>query len=391
VAETPAGDSSSAAVNNNSIANAIDLSDRSRFGLVSDADAANVADRYATSVKLTATMAGTGIDSDYVKVYLRAGEKLVMDIDGGIDGGGAATSTNTQITLRDAAGVSLASNNTAAVTLGGGGSTSTGDPYLEYTASADGFYYVQVNNPTAGDVGDYELWLSIDNPVTGNMGFDYTILDNGINETTHVDVYRSLGSTIAGTAADEILLGGNNDDTLQANAGNDVLLGNGGADTLLGGDGADHLEGGADNDTLDGGAGNDILYGGAGNDLLTGGAGADVFAWTLADRGAAGSPAADTVFDFDTAAGSDRLDLRDLLVGEITSGVNANLDSYLHFEKSGADTVVHISSTGGFSGGYSAGAADQQITLAGVDLVTGFPDDNAIITDLLSKTKLITD
>ncbi|MDA8255323.1 MAG: type I secretion C-terminal target domain-containing protein [Betaproteobacteria bacterium] len=103
----------------------------------------------------------------------------------------------------------------------------------------------------------------------------------------------------------------------------------------------------------------------------------------------------DTIADFDIAlpaSGGDILDLRDLLVGESHSGSSpGTLDDYLHFEISGTDTIVHISTSGGFSGGFNAALDDQLITLSGVDLVTGFANDNAIITDLLSKSKLITD
>ena len=146
---------------------------------------------------------------------------------------------------------------------------------------------------------------------------------------------------------------------------------------------------------MNGGNGNDTLIGGTGNDSLTGGAGSDVFRWELADQGTVGAPATDTITDFSTAlpaAGGDILDLRDLLVGESHSGSSpGTLDTYLHFEKLGANTIVHISSTGGFSGGFNAALDDQKITLTGVDLVTGFASDNAIITDLLSKSKLIAD
>ena len=74
-----------------------------------------------------------------------------------------------------------------------------------------------------------------------------------------------------------------------------------------------------------------------------------------------------------------------------TGTLPGNLDDYLHFEKIGSNTVVHVSTSGGFSAGYSAAAQDQIITLSGVDLVTGFANDNAIITDLFTKSKLITD
>jgi hypothetical protein len=52
---------------------------------------------------------------------------------------------------------------------------------------------------------------------------------------------------------------------------------------------------------------------------------------------------------------------------------------------------MSISSTGGFSGGYASGKVDQQITLAGVNLVGSFTSDNQVITDLLQRGKLLTD
>ena len=140
------------------------------------------------------------------------------------------------------------------------------------------------------------------------------------------------------------------------------------------------------------GDGADTLIGGKGNDTLTGGLGADTFKWNLADQGTSASPASDTITGFDLVANSDKLDLRDLLVGESHSGtLPGNLDDFLHFEKVGTNTVVHVSSTGGFAAGYAAGIEDQTITLASVDLVGTFTNDNAIITSLLMNNKLITD
>jgi hypothetical protein len=57
----------------------------------------------------------------------------------------------------------------------------------------------------------------------------------------------------------------------------------------------------------------------------------------------------------------------------------------------GANTIVHISNNGGFSNGFSPTKDVQRITLTGVDLVTGFADDQAIIQNLLTNNKLITD
>jgi surface adhesion protein len=171
-------------------------------------------------------------------------------------------------------------------------------------------------------------------------------------------------------------------------------MGGSASSTHNGGAGNDYISGGSGNDSIDGGSGNDTLLGGSGNDTLTGGLGADVFKWELADRGTPGSPAIDTVTDFDSAANGDKLDLRDLLVGESHAGTDpGNLANYLHFETSGGSTVVQISSSGGFSGGYNAGATDQRIVLNNIDLTGGgmLSADQQIIQDLLNKGKLITD
>jgi hypothetical protein len=148
----------------------------------------------------------------------------------------------------------------------------------------------------------------------------------------------------------------------------------------------------ASNDILTGTAGDDRLIGGAGNDTLTGGLGADVFAWKLGDQGLPGTPAVDRITDFNTVANGDKLDLRDLLQGENHASGTGNLGNYLHFEKAGADTIVRVSSSGGFSSGYSAANENQTIVLQGVDLSAGgLTTDQLIIQDLLNKGKLQTD
>ena len=120
-----------------------------------------------------------------------------------------------------------------------------------------------------------------------------------------------------------------------------------------------------------------------------------VYATALADRGVKGNPATDTVTDFDAApfgSGGDVLDLRDALSNEShTAGSTGNLSSFLHFEQSGSDTVVRISTTGGFSGGYVPNQEDHTILLQGVDLIGGFSTDQQVIQDMLNKGKLITD
>jgi Ca2+-binding RTX toxin-like protein len=323
-------------------------------------------------------------DLDYVKVALFAGERIFIDIDNQTQG------MNAFVEYFDSNGVLQ----TFAVTTTG---TGTGQaPAGYFTAPNDGEFFIRLQSAGTGTASntDYNLLVTMDNvqgPLYEAGQFDYTITENGATSTATADVFHVSGNTINGTDADEILIGGGGNDILRAGAGNDVLIGGAGNDQLYGGSGADRLEGGIGNDLLDGGSGNDILIGGAGNDTLTGGLGADVFKWSLADAGTTGAPAQDVITDFDTVAGGDKLDLRDLLQGEIGSGVGANLGNFLHFEKVGSDTVLHISHTGAFSSGFNATQETQVITLNNVDLVTGFADDQAIIQNLISNNKLITD
>ncbi len=365
---------------NNTQARAYEIA-RSQFGQVSPADAAYVGNSALASFKWTGRIDDTmgtplATDQDFLKVYLYAGEKIILDIDGADGGktniGPDPNAVDTELRFYDANGTLLAQNDDASPNVGGLGSVKSGyhgnslDSYVEYSVASDGYYYIDVtafNNNVNGivqDDGNYQLWVSIQPTATPHLSsFDYTVSDGTASDIGHVAVTTVSGSSITGGSADEILIGSRG------------------------------------NDTLNGGDGKDILVGGAGGDQLTGGAGADVFAWSLADRGSAGSPAVDTVTDFDTLAAGDRLDLRDLLQGESHSGTNVgNLENYLHFEKSGTNTIVHVSSAGAFDSGDSpatiASYEDQTIIMQAVDLTVA-GSDQQIIQDLLTKGKLHTD
>ncbi len=86
-------------------------------------------------------------------------------------------------------------------------------------------------------------------------------------------------SSGSGTQLDDLILGGDEGDTLEGGEGNDCIYGAGGDDHLFGGAGHDELHGGPDDDTLDGDplltTGIDRLFGEDGNDTLAGGPGAD--------------------------------------------------------------------------------------------------------------------
>ncbi|WP_298398844.1 retention module-containing protein [uncultured Azonexus sp.] len=261
------------------------------------------------------------------------------------------------------------------------------------------------------DTGDYSYRPSATMTGTAQEIVGFTLVDGDGDQATGqltMNVSRNpggeidgttAGNTINGTSGNDIINGMAGDDTIYGLDGNDKLSGGAGVDRLYGGAGNDILSGGAGNDILDGGAGNDVLWGGAGNDNLTGGLGADTFAWGLGDRGTGGSGrAVDTITDFDVrafASGGDRLDLRDLLVGE-NSG---NLQNYLDFDTTSqaGNTIIRISSTGAFSSGnYSSGSEDQRIVLEGINIRTDLglannASDNQIINELISRGKLVTD
>ena len=240
---------------------------------------------------------------------------------------------------------------------------------------------------------------SLANTITGTTGNDAIAGfsgDDTLSGGAGSDIIKGGAGVdnIDGGDNNDQLYGGDDNDTILGGAGNDLLFGDAGNDNLQGGDNNDTLRGGAGNDTLDGGTGNDILIGGAGNDVLTGGIGSDVFKWEFADQGLKGSPATDTITNFDiapAASGGDVLDLRDLLTAENHVTGTGNLASYLHFEKSGANTVVHVSSSGEFAAGFDASKDVQTITLTGVDLIGTYINDQQVIQNLLTNNKLITD
>ncbi|MFT6756806.1 MAG: Ca2+-binding RTX toxin-like protein, partial [Chitinophagales bacterium] len=228
-----------------------------------------------------------------------------------------------------------------------------------------------------GDDEDLMYGGDDDDRVSGNAGDD--------------ELYGDAGDDfVEGGAGDDIADGGTGNDEIRGDAGDDDLYGYDGDDVIFGGEGDDELFGQNDldilfgdagNDTLSGGAGDDTLTGGAGDDMLNGGLGSDTFVWELTDQGTLASPAIDTITDvFVTGVSGDVLDLSDLLIDEETTA----LENYLHFELDGADTVIHID-----QGGNVGTQETQQIVLTGVDLVTGFTDDAAIIANLTTHNLIV--
>ena len=223
------------------------------------------------------------------------------------------------------------------------------DSYLEFTAEADGEYYVGVSsfnnfgyNPVNGDnaeglsSGDYDLAISVFDRINGTEGADN--LSGGEGS----DFIRGLGGN----------------DTLAGNAGKDNLLGGLGNDVLTGGDGDDLLQGEAGFDVLRGGNGNDTLGGGTGQNNLYGNGGNDIFAIGEGE---------DTVFDFQD--GSDKL----LLTGSL---------NFVAFE----DLSISASDTGTIIG--SADTTFATLTGISPDQITA---DDLVSSDFLASTILVDD
>jgi Ca2+-binding RTX toxin-like protein len=82
-------------------------------------------------------------------------------------------------------------------------------------------------------------------------------------------------STFNGTANDDKVHGGVDNDTFWGNKGNDRIEGNDGADVALGGEGNDIITDSAGDDNLKGGDGNDAIDSGPGLDLIQSGFGKD--------------------------------------------------------------------------------------------------------------------
>ena len=223
---------------------------------------------------------------------------------------------------------------------------------------------------------------------TGIEGVRGSAFDDTLTGSDRLDVVERF----EGLAGNDTITGNDGQDRVeygQSQSGVNVNLvdemasddGLGGTDTLIG---IEQVTGSRFNDTITGDGNANLLAGGEGNDILVGGGGADIFDWNAGDEGTSGSPAVDTVADFNATLtpGTDALNLEDILVGEETNP----LTDYLHFTSTnaGADTTVEIQSAG-------AGGVDQQIVLQGVTYASLGTDDANIISNLLTNGKLIVD
>jgi Ca2+-binding RTX toxin-like protein len=289
----------------------------------STADAAHAFGHVAVGGSATGTLQQAG-DHDLFAVTLLTGGTYTIGESGHAGGGG--TVGDTFLTLRDAFGNVVASNDDI--------STSNPDSRLVVSVSSGGTYYVDAGAFVDGYAGTYTVSVSqsstATSPIAGEVftganGGD-TVQAGAGNDTVvggsgGINVLRgnegddsiagsagfddangNMGNdTIHGNAGDDFSVGGRDNDLLFGDAGSDIVWGNLGNDTCDGGDGADQCRGGQGDDSVSGGAGNDFISGDRGNDTETGGAGADLFHGSQ-DAGI------DRVLDFSVAEG-DRVEL----------------------------------------------------------------------------------
>ena len=141
--------------------------------------------------------------------------------------------------------------------------------------------------PTPTDGSEILLGTDDNDTIDGLGGRDFIV--GGAGE-----------DSIDGGAGRDYIRGGSGNDNLSGGDDRDVIRGDTGNDTIDGGAGNDLLTGDGGADSIDGGAGNDTIAGGSGNDTLTGGAGEDTFLF-IEDFGN------DTITDFDVS--DDLIDL----------------------------------------------------------------------------------
>ncbi|HEY9830379.1 MAG TPA: S8 family serine peptidase [Stenomitos sp.] len=118
----------------------------------------------------------SGLDVDFVKFDLKAGDKATIDI----DTNPLASSLDSYVQVFDSAGNLVAFNDNGMVS----GETSSLDSFLEFTATTAGTYYLAVSgkgnssyNPfvqgsgTSGSTGSYNLELSVIPKFSSNFGY----------------------------------------------------------------------------------------------------------------------------------------------------------------------------------------------------------------------------
>jgi Ca2+-binding RTX toxin-like protein len=191
-------------------------------------------------------------------------------LDSGITDGLGGNHGNIPLVWRGAANAGFSGTVGQSLALAGADANDT--RFLELWTFQNGgntYLFLDRNRDFAVDSNDFLLRFD------GTVALDTNSFSAGTVRARFGTVANDTSSTLPASNADDMLLGGQGNDSLSGLDGSDYLTGNQGTDSLDGGLGSDSLFGGAGNDSLSGGDGADTLYGGSGNDALDGGQGDD--------------------------------------------------------------------------------------------------------------------
>jgi hypothetical protein len=83
----------------------------------------------------------------------------------------------------------------------------------------------------------------------------------------------------------------------------------------------------------------------------------------------------------------DTINLSGLNLDSTSPTFSPTLHLFIAIESS--NTVISVSSAGGYTAGFDSALTDLKITLIGVDLLNGVTDQNAVINDLLANQLLV--
>ncbi|NEP19842.1 MAG: D-alanyl-D-alanine carboxypeptidase, partial [Leptolyngbya sp. SIO4C1] len=307
---------------------------------------------------------GYAEDVDFYSVVLEAGQTIAFDVDGAEQ---VPNNPNTvfpeqsesimkndhELRLFDADGNELAANSDGAAP----GEDFSRDPYLEFTASETGTYFVGVSalgnrnyDPNVESSGSG--WIF---PEVGVFYGDYELtatLTTGDPQPPTGDTPTPGNDTLSGTDAADTLAGDLGNDIITGGAGDDILRGDlndrspqddamGGNDIIFGGEGNDRIGGKSGNDIISGDAGDDMIWGDSGDDIIMGVTGND----TLVGDNFSGSSGSD-LFVFGNGDGTDTIldfqvgtDRMGLVEGELTF-------TDLTLTQDGANTLLGVASSG---------------------------------------------
>jgi Ca2+-binding RTX toxin-like protein len=199
-----------------------------------------------------------------------------------------------------------------------------GDGYVDMLTSNGSKQAVFLNDEAGRFVQLPEGWLNISEhdqlvaaDVNGDGRMDVVTWRGVWDGAEHLAVHLAGdgGTTVAGGASADALVGDGRAETLSGLAGNDMLFGGAGDDTLNGGDGTDILVGGGGADRIDGGAGVDeARYGGLAADYAIG---VSASGWTVADNRANPRDGTDTLINVENLVFADKtISLGDAVVGQ---------------------------------------------------------------------------